>query len=143
MPVQDRIVQGFTIIEHPSDVGIEARGASLKDAFVQAAYGLMSIIVERETVYEAETKTVVLASTDYERLLVKWLSELVYLYDGNHFLAAGISIDTLTHDGLSATIRGETFDASRHRVLVDVKAVTYHQLVVDPEHNFVRFFLDV
>lgn len=140
---EDRIAQGFTIIEHPSDVGIEARGASMKDAFGQAAYGLLSIIVERETVREAETKTVVLSSTDYERLLVKWLSELVYLYDGGHFLAAGISIDTLAPDGLSATIRGEAFDASRHRVLVDVKAVTYHQLVVDTENNVVRFFLDV
>jgi SHS2 domain-containing protein len=134
---------GHAIVEHPSDVGIEAWGETLGEAFVQAANGMLSIITERENIRENERRTIVVASTDYENLLVKWLSELIYVYDGEHFLPAVITIDSLTPAGLSATLTGEHFDASRHPALLDIKAVTYHQVMVDAARKTVRVFFDV
>lgn len=134
---------GFSIIEHPSDVGIEARGGSMIEAFEQAAYGMMSIIVEPETILPVEEKTIVLSSVDHEQLLVKWLSEMLYLYDGEHFLPAAISVKTLAIGGLTARVTGERFDAARHTALLDVKAVTYHQIHIDEARNIIRVFLDV
>ncbi len=136
-------IPGFSIVEHPSDVGIEARGASMSEAFEQAAYGMISILVDREAIRAVEERTVVVSSTDAEQLLVKWLSELLYLYDAQHFLPSAIAITTFAHGGLCAAVTGEIFDASRHTALLDVKAVTYHQILIDEVHHVVRVVFDV
>ena len=68
---------GFTILEHPADLGIEARGATLKDAFEQSAVALMSIIFDLSTVECREERHVELTATDLDHLLVKWLAEIL------------------------------------------------------------------
>jgi SHS2 domain-containing protein len=135
--------RGFTIIEHPADVGVEAHGASLPEAFEQAAYGMMSLVVELEHCGAAETKTIELGPGDQEQLLVQWLSEVLYLYDAEHFLPASIAIGALGPGGLRATLSGERLEPARHTALMDVKAVTYHQVLVDADRMFVRVYLDV
>lgn len=133
----------YTIIEHPSDLGIEARGRTMAEAFEEAARGMLSVLAECETVRPAFTRSVSITASDAEQLLVKWLSEVLYLYDGEHFLAGTLAIDAISETSLTATLTGEAFDAARHAPRLDVKAVTYHQLVVDRDHAMVRVFLDV
>jgi len=41
---------GYRILEHPSDVGIEASGPDLREAFRQAAMGMISIVVNPSSV---------------------------------------------------------------------------------------------
>jgi SHS2 domain-containing protein len=135
--------RAYTIIEHPADLGIEAYGRTLIEAFEEAAYGMISIIVERETIRSVSKRRITLASSDVEQLLVKWLSELLYLYDGEHFLPSEITIDDFSETALTATVFGELFDAARHMPRSDVKAVTYHQLCVDRENKRVCVMLDV
>lgn len=136
---------GFTLIDHPSDVGIEATGKSLEHAFKNAAEGLLSLIAERSEVRELETRSVCLASTDLDNLLVKWLSEILYLFDGEKFLPATIVINELSPNGLKAEISGESFDPARHKPKLDVKAITYHQLKIARRGNrcVVRVFVDI
>ena len=135
----------FTILEHPSDLGIEARGGTLATAFENAAAGMMSVILDTSTVVAHETRPVEIYGSDREQMLVRWLSEVLYLYDGQRFAAAEFSLQELTPTHLRATIRGEPLDAERHRTKVDVKAVTYHQLEVHDsgQRAFVRVFLDI
>ena len=123
---------GFSIIEHPADVGIEARGGSVREAFEQAAYGLMSLIVDASSVTHAETRTIFVEATDQEQLLVRWLNELLYLYDGEKFVPVKFEIGELSPQHLRALVGGERFDQHRHRTRVDVKAMTYHQLAIVP-----------
>ncbi len=42
--------EGYRLLEHPSDMGIEASGKSMKEVFEYAALGLVSIIVEPATI---------------------------------------------------------------------------------------------
>lgn len=135
----------FTILEHPSDIGIEASGGSLETAFVNAAKGLVSLIVEEGDVKELETRSVHLDATDLENLLVKWLSEILYLFDGEKFLPASFTIDELSPHRLDAEISGESFHPERHRAKLDVKAVTYHQLRIkrQKEGYTLRVFVDI
>ena len=69
---------GFHILEHPADLGIEASGADLREAFRQAAYGLLSIVVDPSTVKPSVQKEILLEGSDVENLLVRWLSEILY-----------------------------------------------------------------
>ncbi|MCX6143947.1 MAG: archease [Ignavibacteriales bacterium] len=137
--------EGYRILEHPADVGIEAFGNTLKDAFEYAALGLTSIIVEPASVDPSEQRFVSLKGTDPENLLVRWLSEIIYLYDGEDFLLSDVNISRLAHGELEATLAGEKMNESKHKLKMDVKAITYHQLMVEeePEGVLLRVFLDI
>jgi SHS2 domain-containing protein len=136
---------GYRLLEHPADVGIEARGHGLDEAFKYAALGLTSIIVEPASVDASEERFVSLDGTDAENLLVRWLSEIIYLYDGESFLISDVKINSVTRVGLEATLTGERVNVSKHKLKMDVKAITYHQLKVEEtsEGVLLRVFLDI
>ncbi|MBI5020067.1 MAG: archease [Ignavibacteriales bacterium] len=137
--------RGYSIIEHPADLGIEANGNSLADAFIQAALGLMSVIVDPDSVESIISKNIHITADDKEQLLVKWLSEILYLYDGKKFISKEFQILLFDDVELNGIAIGEPFSASKHKMRVDVKAITYHQLVVEKndERGKVRVFLDI
>jgi SHS2 domain-containing protein len=136
---------GYTILEHPADIGVEARGATLSDAFEQAASGMMSILVDAASVDLVRSERVMLRAGDVDQLLVRWLGEILYLFDGRKFLAANCSIERMTDTELNAVITGEAYQPQKHRMKLDIKAVTYHQLCVRREEQgwYVRYFLDI
>ena len=136
---------GFNLIDHPADLGIEARGSTMAQAFEQAATGLMSVILDLSSVGARVSRQVTLEASDLEHLLVKWLAEVLYLYDGEKFAGREFSVFELRQDSLRATVLGETFVAEKHVTRLDVKAVTYHQLVVEETNTIsrIRVFLEI
>ncbi len=136
---------GYVILGHPADLGIEARGATLRDAFHNAAVALMSVILDLTTVTPRQSRAITIVASDIEQLLVKWLTEILYLYDGQDFVSKDFTINQLTTTRLIATARGEKFDAHAHRTKLEVKGVTYHQLVIreDNDGGMVRVYLDI
>lgn len=135
----------FVVLDHPADLGIEARGETLPEAFENAASGLMAVILDPENIVARESRQVSLNAADQEQLLVRWLSEILYLYDGEGFVSGEFSVSELGGNSLKATLRGEMYSPGVHTSRRDVKAVTYHQLLVEggPSGSRVRFFLDV
>ena len=136
---------GFELIDHPADLGIEARGETMAQAFEQAATGLMSVILDLSSVEARVSREVTFEASDLEHLLVKWLAEVLYLYDGEKFVCREFSVFELRQDSLRATVLGEIFVPEKHVTRLDVKAVTYHQLVVEETNTGcrVRVFLDI
>ncbi len=136
---------GYKILEHPSDLGIEATGSSPAEAYCFAAEGLMSVILDTHSADKKQAREIIITAEDREQLLVKWLSEILYLYDGEHFVPKDFEIHHLTDTSLRATMHGEAFDEEKHKTLLDVKAITYHQLSIDEQKDktTVRVFLDI
>ncbi|MER3523616.1 MAG: protein archease [Ignavibacteria bacterium] len=135
----------FRILDHPADLGVEANGSTLAEAFQHAAKGLMTVILDLDSVACREAREVVLRASDREQLLVKWLSEILYLYDGGGFVGKEFTITQLSDTALQAQVHGERFDAAKHRTRLDVKAITYHQLAVTlhKQGATVRVYLDM
>jgi SHS2 domain-containing protein len=132
-------------LDHPSDVGIEARGATQAEAFAGAASALISLILDPSRVDATEQRSVSLTATDAEQLLVRWLSEILYLYDGQGFVGREFKLNTCSSTVLEAVVTGEPFDPQKLTARMDIKAITYHQLAVwhDAAGWGVRAFLDV
>ena len=137
--------KGFTLLDHPADLGIEAYGNTLAEAFEQAALGLISIIVDVSKIEPRHSRIISIQGVDVEHLLVRWLEEILYLYDGEHFVGGCIHVSQVGSSRLQAVVHGEPFDPIRHETRMDVKAVTYHQLEVhqEQEKSWVRVFLDI
>ena len=135
----------FQILEHPSDVGIEAYGNSLEELFENAALGLFSLISVPEGIGMGQRLHLGLDSMDLENLLVRWLNELLYLYDGENFLIARTDVRSVSQTSLEGFMLGETYNSKKHELKLDVKAVTYHQLQIENISGSwkARFFVDV
>jgi SHS2 domain-containing protein len=135
----------YTLLDHPADLGIEAHGESEADAFGQAAKGLIAVIVDPSTVIPAVSREVSVTAADPQQLLIRWLSEILYLYDAEHFITCEINIHELGDNHLRAIVSGNTFEPPLTGARTDVKAVTYHQLTLFQDGNgwTVRFFLDI
>ena len=122
-------MEPYNTFEHTADIGIEARGATLEEAFSNAARGMFSVIVDGSDIDAREKREIALEETDDdEQLLVDWLSELLYIHDveGLVFDRFDITID----DGLHATAWGEPYSRETHGYGSEIKAVTYHMLAI-------------
>ena len=136
---------GYSLLDHPADLGIEAFGRNLAEAFEQAALALISVILDPDKITCSQSKEVIIEGADYEQLLVRWLAEVLYLYDGQNFAGGNFDISELSSTGLKARVLGEPFDLDRHRPRLDVKAITYHQLLLkeDDSGAKIRVYLDI
>ncbi len=121
----------FEIVNHTADVGIIAYGASMKEAFANAAKGLFSLITELDDVEEVMHRDIELTAPDQESLLVEWLNELIYLFDAENLLFKRFDITQLSQTHLKARSYGHEVDSSKHRIKTGVKAATYHMLKVE------------
>jgi SHS2 domain-containing protein len=91
-----------------------------------------------ESIVPARTVTVECGADSPDMLLFRFLGELVYLKDARGLLlrAAGVRIRTERGGyALSAEMSGEEIDPERHRMIVDVKAVTLHRLKVEERNG--------
>lgn len=133
----------YELIEHTADVGVKAYGKTLAEAFEHAAEGMFDIITDESTIQPIGEYTIVLEAPDLEQLLVDWLSQLIFL-NGAYDLVFGRFEVTLTGTSLSAHVFGEKYDTKKHRMGVEIKAVTYHMLQVHEEKPlFVQVLFDI
>jgi len=121
----------YKSFEHTADVGLYVFGSDMKELFANAAEGLMSLMTEPEKIRPVEETSISLQAESPEALLRAWLAEVLYLFNGEKKLTAGVSFITLTENKLEATVRTESLDMSRHEITGEVKAVTWHRLEIE------------
>ena len=120
----------YEIFDHTADIGLRVRAERLEELFEEAGRGLMGVLIDNpEDVHPVETERIRVTGRELDYLMVDWLSELLFLFEqeGRVFAQFQVQIDG---QGLTADVRGERLDPNRHRVLQEVKAVTYHNLKV-------------
>lgn len=149
-------MRSFEVLDISGDVGLRAYGESLKDAFINAAIGMYSLITDIETIKEEKTVNISIESDRIEGLLVSWLNELIFQFDAYGFIGKIIIINEFTPSltlpsmshgprggGLSegevcklkASLSGEDFDPERHESKLLIKAATYHRLKIEKKDN--------
>lgn len=133
----------FELIEHTADVGLIAYGATLAEAFANAAYGMFSIMAELDGVRAKESRRVAIVAEDQEALLFEWLNRLIYLFDVAMIIFKRFDIIEMDTVHLKAWCWGERYDPSRHHLKTGVKSATYHMLKVDGEKNQVQVIFDI
>jgi SHS2 domain-containing protein len=117
--------------EHTADLGLRVRAADLNTLFAEAAEAISTAIVEDVgTIEPREPLAVRIDGTDRAYLLFDWLRELLYRFYAERRLFRRFEV-RVNDDGLDATAWGEPYDADRHPLSHEVKAITYHRLRVD------------
>ena len=117
-----------------ADVAFLATGTSLEELFSAAGDALMNVMVaDLAAILRRDTVTVDLEETDLDLLLFSFLQELIYYKDARQLLLRTSRITITEVDGthLRAILSGERIDPLRHKLDVDVKAVTLYRFRVE------------
>lgn len=96
--------------------------------------------VERKNEYKFEIE-----EDNLENLLVSYLSELIYLHEVKNALFSDFEVDIKSkNEGktIKAKAVGEEIDLDKHDMDTAVKAVSYHELSIDPEGE-IKIILDI
>jgi SHS2 domain-containing protein len=138
-------LRGYEVLEHPADIGFRAYGSTLPELFASSAIAMLSIAGDPAAAEPREQYRITVSSTDREALMVDWLSEILYWYDGKCIAFREFRIDDFREDAIAATAFGEPRDPERHRARLIVKAVTYHQLKLEQRGDLwvAEVYLDI
>jgi SHS2 domain-containing protein len=139
----------FEFLEHTADVYIAAYGATLEEAFENAALATFEVMTDTKKIMQKIEDTVKVEAPDEQALLYSWLEQLLISFEtkGNLYSSFKIPKIEKTKDGFmfTARIRGEPFNPEKHPQKVGVKAVTYHRMEINqrPGNVAVKFILDI
>ncbi len=117
-----------------SDLAFEAFGKDYNELFGNAALALESAQVDLASVKPNIVKKIKIKGGSLEDLLFSFLEELVFLKDSEQMLFSQVSCIVETDDAnfiLKAKLRGERINPQKHKLGVDVKAVTKHLFKIE------------
>ena len=135
----------FELLEHPSDIGVLARGRSRNEALIAASNGLVSILVNPVDFKPLEERFFKATGSDEAAIIVNWLNEILFFFDTEGMVFVEFEIESWNMDEVVGHARGERFDIDRHEFRTAVKAATYHQFESHQtsEGWEIRVFVDV
>jgi len=118
-------------LDHTADVGYFLQAGNLKELFARAAWAMFTTITNMATVQPAESEPVRVQAQDRAGLLVAWLSELNFRHATRRRLYGRFDVLKTGGDSLEAEVYGEAIDPARHAIHTEIKAVTFHNLMVE------------
>jgi SHS2 domain-containing protein len=120
-------MSNYKFFDHTADIGIEVTGRTKKELFVNAAEALFDVMIENKVgeVSEKQQKKITVEGSDVADLLINFLRELLYLFNGEKFITDRCDIIQFSNKELQARLTGESFNSKKHLIKTEIKAVTY------------------
>lgn len=115
-------------LEHTADLRLQVAARTREELFTACAAALyegMRLPAPRE---KNSCRSLAVAADNVEELLVRFLNELIYLFDTQRFAAASFRDLRIAPRQLTATAEGILCPAPALSGLREIKAATYHGL---------------
>lgn len=115
-----------------ADTAFSVKGHDLNKLFENAAIALTSTMSDITKIKSKEQDSFELENSELDMLLFDFLQELLFLKDtkGRLYSKYKIQISEGNTFKLSATLSGEQIDPEKHKISIDIKAVTMHMFEV-------------
>jgi len=117
----------YRVTIRQSELAVKVTGGSQADLFANSAFALFDVISDVEKVEIKERLPLEVEGADRDDLLVNWMRELLYLYQGSGFLLKEFVIREVKDTSVKAEVCGEKIDPDRHEIKQEITAVAYHQ----------------
>lgn len=121
----------YQTIDHTADLGIIVKGPDVKQLFIHAAQAITDLMVEGDISDKTAIRDVLVKGEDFPDLMVRWLGEILYLFEGENLIVNLIEVKSISPIQLKSTLTLARFEPEHHQILREIKAVTYHQISVD------------
>ena len=117
----------YRITPRQSELAVRIVGTSQANLFENAAFALFDVMSDSAKIELRERMPLEVEGSDRDELLVNWLRELLYLYQGSGYLLNDFSILEAKDTSLKAEVGGEKLDLDRHEIKQEIATVAYHQ----------------
>jgi SHS2 domain-containing protein len=133
-------MRNYQMLDHTADIGIAVSGKSKKEIFARAAAAMLDLIIGRKAESAGgqmeidentpQVRTITMEGNDTEDLLINFLREVLYLYNGEKWVTTDCRPLAITRRRIVVQLQGEPFDPRKHQIKTEIKAVTYHGLSI-------------
>ena len=120
----------FEVLPHTADKAIRAFGHDLTELFVNAAYGMFSLMADLGKHKATERHEFEVEAPDIESLLRTWLADLLYKFEVDRILFVDFEVQAIDNSHLKGIACGLPFSDQIEWLGSAVKAVTHYDLYV-------------
>jgi len=117
----------YRLTTRQSELAVKVTGGSQADLFANSAFALFDVISDVEKIEIKERLPLEVEGADRDDLLVNWMRELLYLYQGSGYLLKEFVIREVKDTSVKAEVCGEKVDPDRHEIKQEIVAVAYNQ----------------
>ncbi len=128
----------YKLLDHTADVRILVWGKTRKEVFCNAVMAMFDVMVDTpndNNIKPLEEKTVKITGNDLEDMLINFLREALYLFNGQSWLVRDCKSLELTGKSIVGRFQGETYNRQKNPLKTEIKAVTYHGLIINKSKN--------
>jgi len=131
------VTKQFTELDYSGDVGIEAHATTYAELFEAMTEGLLGLMTHTPPQPVVE-RAIEVKATTCEELLVDWLSEVIATAATRGEVYGEVRVSRADATRVTGTLHGARVDPRAHDLRFDVKAATYHGLVLEKESDGLR-----
>jgi SHS2 domain-containing protein len=118
----------YRLTKHQSELAVRVTGDSQADLFANSALALFDVMVaDVDKIESKERLPLEVEGTDRDDLMVNWVRELLYLYQGSGYLLKEFVIHEVKDTVVKADAAGEKIDPDRHEIQQEIAAVAFHK----------------
>jgi protein archease len=125
----------YRVTRRQSELAVRVIGGSQADLFANSAFALFDVIADVEKIEIKERVPLEVEGTDRDDLMVNWMRELLYLYQGSGYLLKEFNIREVRDTVVKAEVCGEKIDPDRHEIKQEIGAVAFHKSRMEKTGN--------
>ena len=125
------LMESYKILDHTADIGIEVWGKTKKEALANTVEAMFDLLTDSNNISVVQTKQLTISGADIADTLINLLREALYMFHAQAWLCKKCEILELSAKKLVARFSGEPYDAKKHQLKMEIKAVTYHTLKIE------------
>jgi SHS2 domain-containing protein len=127
----------YRFIDHTADIAFEIFGKDLSILLKNATSAFFEAFTYPEKLGDNRIEKVEVQADDADYLLLKWLNELLYLFDTEFFAAKSAEIEVDKSFSAKGILKGDTIKPEL--VKVEPKAITLHDFKVEKRNGWYAF----
>jgi len=117
----------YRTVSRASDLAVKIFGKSQAELFANSAFALFDLMTDVDKVELRDHLPLEVEGVDRDDLMVNWMRELLYLYQGSGYLLKEFAVREVRDNYIRGQVSGEKFDPDRHEMRREIRAVVPHQ----------------
>ena len=131
----------YDVLDHTADLKVRIYGNSYTSIFQNSVIAISDLIMDRNLLKPGFNKTIEIEKNSPDNILVNLLNDILFYMEYENVIYFGSKLD-FTENRLHGRIFGSSIpDNVEYRNVI--KAATYYDLKVDPEHGFAMVVFDI
>ncbi len=122
-------MRSFRFLDHTADVLVQCCGDTFENLLIAAAEAMYDVALESVQDSKVNKMEINLSAESKEDLMLRFLQELLFLLDVEHFVCTDFDFHGAGEGELSASVRGYLCEGAERAT--EIKAATYHGLKIE------------